>query len=57
MKEIFEQGIDRENTNSAKWDAREKIFGTSDLLPMWVADMDFAAPPSLKRCIDQASGA
>lgn len=45
---IFEQGIDRENTNSAKWDAREKIFGTSDLLPMWVADMDFAAPPSLK---------
>ena len=48
MKEIFEQGIDRENTNSAKWDAREKIFGTSDLLPMWVADMDFAAPPSLK---------
>nr|WP_289036874.1 PatB family C-S lyase [uncultured Allobacillus sp.] len=48
MKEIFEQGINRENTNSAKWDAREKFFGTSDVLPMWVADMDFAAPPTLK---------
>ncbi len=48
MDELFEQGIDRKNTNSAKWDARKQVFGTDDVLPMWVADMDFAAPPALK---------
>lgn len=41
---LFEQGIERENTNCFKWDARETVFGKADVLPMWVADMDFPAP-------------
>ena len=41
---MFEQGVERENTGCFKWDAREKVFGKADVLPMWVADMDFAAP-------------
>ncbi len=41
---MFEQGVERENTGCFKWDAREKVFGKADVLPMWVADMDFSAP-------------
>ncbi len=41
----FDQIIDRKNTNSYKHDIKQTIFGTTDVLPMWVADMDVATPP------------
>ena len=41
----FDEIIDRKNTNSLKHDICTNIFGTSDLLSMWVADMDVATPP------------
>lgn len=41
---LFEQGVNRENTGCIKWDNRDKVFGRADVIPMWVADMDFAAP-------------
>jgi len=41
MKYDFDQVIDRNGTNSVKWDMRKEIFGRDDVLPMWVADMDF----------------
>ncbi|MBW2623498.1 MAG: pyridoxal phosphate-dependent aminotransferase [Deltaproteobacteria bacterium] len=44
MKYDFDKIIDRRNSNSAKWDAVEMLFGSKDVLPMWVADMDFDAP-------------
>ncbi|MEK3887705.1 MalY/PatB family protein [Bacillus sp. FSL K6-3431] len=40
----FDEYINRNETLSVKWDGLEKIFGDSDLLPMWVADMDFRPP-------------
>ncbi|MEC0175760.1 PatB family C-S lyase [Paenibacillus favisporus] len=43
----FHQPIERINTDSFKWDDLKRIFGVSDVLPMWVADMDFAAPDSV----------
>lgn len=43
----FHQPIERTNTDSFKWDDLKRIFGVSDVLPMWVADMDFAAPDSV----------
>ena len=36
--------LDRKNTNCIKWDGLENQFGEDGLLPMWVADMDFACP-------------
>ncbi len=36
--------IERRGSDSYKWDDNEKLFGRSDLLPFWVADMDFATP-------------
>jgi cystathionine beta-lyase len=40
----FDEIISREATNSIKYDAREKVFSTNDVLPLWVADTDFRTP-------------
>jgi cystathionine beta-lyase len=40
----FNQIINREGTNALKLDFRQRLFGTNDVLPLWVADMDFPAP-------------
>lgn len=34
----------RENTNAEKYTLRKKLFGTEDILPVWVADMDIDTP-------------
>ncbi len=44
MKYEFDKVIDRSRNYSAKWDELGKIFGREDLIPMWVADMDFLSP-------------
>ena len=36
--------VDRYNTNSLKWDFAEKRGKNKDILPLWVADMDFELP-------------
>ena len=41
---LFEEGVERAGTGCIKWDIRDKLFGSADVIPMWVADMDFAAP-------------
>lgn len=44
---IFEEIVERRETRSIKWDAMEGIYGiedATDVLPMWIADMDFKAP-------------
>ncbi|MDR2125473.1 MAG: PatB family C-S lyase [Prevotellaceae bacterium] len=41
MKYNFDEIVERRNTNCEKYDKCEAIFGTDDLLPLWVADMDF----------------
>nr|WP_321451991.1 PatB family C-S lyase [uncultured Carboxylicivirga sp.] len=43
----FDKIIDRSETNTYKFDLREKNFGTNDVIPLWVADMDFAAAPEI----------
>ena len=40
----FDEIVPREGTNCLKYDAREKFFGSADVLPLWVADMDFKTP-------------
>jgi cystathionine beta-lyase len=44
MNYNFDEFINRENTACEKWDSRREIFGTNDVIPMWVADMDFRTP-------------
>ncbi|WP_027109089.1 MalY/PatB family protein [Lacticigenium naphthae] len=49
MKNNFDKIIDRAGTNSVKWDLREHLFNEKNILPMWVADMDFENPPAVRR--------
>ena len=51
MKYDFDTVIDRRGTSSVKYDLREKVFGREDVLPMWVADMDFRSPPEVLKAI------
>lgn len=41
MKYNFDEVIDRNGNRAAKYDERIKKFGTADVIPLWVADMDF----------------
>jgi cystathionine beta-lyase len=41
MKYDFDTVCDRSNTDCSKWGAIKAIFGREDVIPMWVADMDF----------------
>jgi cystathionine beta-lyase len=47
----FETVIDRRYTCSLKWDFCHQVLGVQDVIPMWVADMDFAAPPEVVEAI------
>ena len=44
MKYNFGQVVNRKGSNSVKWDNLKEVYGTEDILPMWIADMDFKAP-------------
>ncbi|AEI44713.1 MalY/PatB family protein [Paenibacillus mucilaginosus] len=49
----FDRLIDRRNTRSYKWDQGAKLFGDPDILPLWVADMDFLAPPAVREVLEK----
>ncbi len=49
MKNDFDQIIPRRNTNSLKWDSYP-----ADVLPLWVADMDFRSPEAVIDALHQA---
>ena len=51
MENIFDEFIDRKNTHSLKWDYCRQRFGRKDILPMWVADMDFKSPAPITDAI------
>lgn len=41
----FDELLERRGTDSVKWDGVRDVWGRDDLLPLWVADMDFRTPP------------
>ena len=43
----FDAIIDRAGTACEKWDGRQTVFGREDVIPLWVADMDFACAPGI----------
>lgn len=53
----FDKVIDRTNTECIKYDQRETIFGRADVIPMWVADMDFPTADFIRDAvIERAKG-
>ncbi|MCF8235528.1 MAG: PatB family C-S lyase [Bacteroidales bacterium] len=51
MKYDFNQIVRREGTNSVKYDMREKVFGQGNVIPLWVADMDFSTPDFIRKAV------
>jgi cystathionine beta-lyase len=47
----FDEIIDRRGTDALKTDALKERYGSSDLIPLWVADMDFKSPPAVMETI------
>lgn len=45
MKYDFDEIVPRKDTDCVKYDNVKEIFGTDDIIPMWVADMDWKTPP------------
>ena len=57
MKYNFDEVIDRTGYHSEKWDALKKVFGEipEDILPMWVADMEFRSPLPVIEAVKKAA--
>jgi len=53
VKYDFDEVINRMNSASDKWDGLPNRFGVSEAIPMWVADMDFKAPPPVIHALHQ----
>lgn len=53
MESEFDRIIPREGSASLKYDARREIFGREELIPLWVADMDFAVPAAVQQALAQ----
>lgn len=51
MKYNFDEIIDRSKSHSVKLDRLKAIFGRDDLIPLWVADMDFLSPPAITEAL------
>lgn len=49
----FDEIIDRKDTNAVKLERCKALFGTEDVLPLWVADMDFRTPDFILDAIRQ----
>ena len=55
IKYNFDEIVDRSNTHSAKFDELTMKFGTTDVIPMWIADLDFKmAQPVIDALVDRA---
>ncbi|WP_322001686.1 PatB family C-S lyase [Marinobacter alexandrii] len=51
MTSPFDQPVARDHTCSVKFDARKAVFGREEVIPVWVADMDFAAPEAVTQAL------
>lgn len=55
MQYQFDKIIDRSSTSTLKYDDRQRVFGKGDVIPLWVADMDFqTAQPIVDACVRRA---
>lgn len=49
----FDQIVARAHTSNVKYDLREMYFGNADVMPMWVADMDFETPDFITQAVQK----
>jgi cystathionine beta-lyase len=56
VKYDFDEVCDRKNTDCVKWDYVQSIFGHEDVIPMWVADMDFSVAQPIVEALKKRAG-
>lgn len=49
----FDAGVKRIGTDCEKWDGMIAEHGDEDMIPMWVADMDFPSPPAIAKAMEE----
>jgi len=49
----FDSIVDRRNTSCLKWDSLGTLYGREDLIPLWVADMDFPAAKPITEALER----
>lgn len=47
----FDQLIDRHGTYAVKYEGLDQMFGRHDLMPLWIADLDFAVCPDITEAL------
>ena len=45
---------ERRGSRSVKWDTMASKYGREDLIPLWVADMDYPSPPCIQEALRKA---
>jgi len=51
----FDAGIERRGTECVKWDVMAEETGDPEMIPMWVADMDFPSAPAIQAAIGRVA--
>ena len=51
VREWFNNPPERTGTHAIKWDKNLRKFGRADLIPLWIADMDFLSPPAVQQAL------
>ena len=54
MKYDFDKVIDRNGTAAVKLEEAKEVWGRADLIPLWVADMDFQTAPGIQKSLSDA---
>ena len=49
----FDKLVERKGTECMKWDFVEKIYGSADVIPLWIADMDFEVLPEIREALEK----
>ena len=53
MKSQFDKIVDRRGTGALKTDVIKETFGKEDLIPLWIADMDFETPDVVRKAVEE----
>ena len=48
---MFDEILEKRQTGSVKWDGLKQLFGSDELIPMWVADMDVRPADSITKAL------
>ena len=56
MQYNFDEIVDRSGSNTVKLEKLKPVFGHEDLVPLWVADMDFKSPPAIVEALKKRVG-